>query len=120
MKEVKDDTNRWRDTPRSGQEDSTLLPKASYQFNAIPVKPPVVFFTEQEQKFSQFAWKHKRPRIAKAILRKKNRAESINLPVFRQYYKATVIKLVWYQHKSRNMDQWNKAESPKKSPCIKR
>jgi len=58
MKEVKDDTNRWRDTPRSGQEDSTLLPKASYQFNAIPVKPPVVFFTEQEQKFSQFAWKH--------------------------------------------------------------
>ena len=96
-----------------------LLPKASYQFNAIPIKSPVVFFTEQEQNFSQFAGKHKRPQIAKTILRKKNRAESINLPVFRQYYKATVIKLVWYHHKSRNMDQWNKIESPKKSPCIK-
>ena len=91
----------------------TILQKAFYRFSATPIILPMAFFTELEQKVSEFVWSHKRPQSATELLKKKNRAAGVRFPDFRLYYKAKVIKTVWYWHKNRIIDQWNKIENPK-------
>ena len=122
MKEIKDHTNRWRNMPcswirRINIVKISILPKAIYRFNAIPIKLPVAFFTEIDQIISKFVRKYKKTSNSQSNLEKEEWNWRNQTADLRLYYKATVIRTVWYQHKDRNIDQWNKIESPEINPC---
>ena len=100
LKETKEDLNKWKHIPcswirRLSIVKMAILPKVIYRLNTIPVKTLVGFFAEINELILNFIWKCKGHRIAKTILKRKNKIGLLNLSDFKTYHNTTVIKIMW-------------------------
>ena len=121
MKEIEGDTNRWKDIPcswirRINIVKMIILPKAIYSFSTILIKLSVAFFTELEQKNLKICMEIEKTLNSQSNLEKEKQSWRNQAPWLHSMWKATVIKIVWYWHKNRNIDQWNRIESPEINP----